>query len=653
MIALNKGLLVFPKNKVGNFLLLALLIYSVFVTVVAVQLKTQVESQARQPAGSWLEHPALQAFLATSEWQAFFYSPEVQVFLKSARFQRIVQSSEWNSLESSFELAGFAKSPEVRVLSDSEVWREFTANQSVSNFSSRVQKKGRLGYEGLWGIQNIWHSSEFSNLLGSHELNQLAGSPRLLAFLRGSELKNFVKVLLQEKIIDPDTGELDPGLKAILKSKAFTNLFESQFGEGSLAKPIRNLISDQVASNDQGAVESGSSYEAAGFLDRFRFPGWSWPGRNRGRPEPDRSRPNIDYGKILTNLFKPVLTELNLLPDYHPFGTSEILRTDAEGKPSLVRVFIPADTDELLGSLAPVYVYLIRGVIGVVVWDASYMYPMSSMLTVFGDLSPAEIIGLLTGDFDLARLMAKIEERCREPEPTLTPMPAAEEIIEAIEKHFPGQGISQILLPHWHVDHVENAPQLQEMALAKWGFRPPLRVGARDKYYPDDDNGDGIAGGEGDSIGGAETVFTQACYPGGSWVWGEDLRDGEAVAGTSYILIASPEHTYGNFRIYSDVDQVGITDGFLMTDESSANPLFTLLRALAENERLRELFKPLMVIFVEDKASSMATWEKYKTLVIDRGYPSLWLHFPDETPADQMKPPPVIEYKILPETMIF
>lgn len=307
----------------------------------------------------------------------------------------------------------------------------------------------------------------------------------------------------------------------------------------------------------------------------------------------------FDPSKILENLLSQLLSSLGLLSDNPPFGTSEVLRTDTSGKSTLARVFTASDAEGLTASLAPpVYVYLIGGSEGVVVWDATFLYPSSSMFAMFANLSPEDIIGILTGNLDLGQLMAKIGERCNDPASLPEPLPGAQKIIEAVEKHFPGQKIVEIDIPHWHVDHAENGPQLQQMAAAKWGFKPPLRIHERDKNYPDDDNGDGISGSEGDSLGGAETVFAQACYKPGDWEWGPNLSDGEQLRGTSYKVMYAPEHTWGNSRVYSDVDKVGITDGFLTTDELEGNPFMDLLRALAKNKLFSQLLEPLKVIFL-------------------------------------------------------
>ena len=53
--------------------------------------------------------------------------------------------------------------------------------------------------------------------------------------------------------------------------------------------------------------------------------------------------------------------------------------------------------------------------------------------------------------------------------------------LEAVEELFPGAPVTSILLSHWHADHTEAAPALQQAAFARWGFRPPLRIAAPDR----------------------------------------------------------------------------------------------------------------------------------------------------------------------------
>ncbi len=53
-------------------------------------------------------------------------------------------------------------------------------------------------------------------------------------------------------------------------------------------------------------------------------------------------------------------------------------------------------------------------------------------------------------------------------------------ILSALKKYFPGKPVSAIILSHWHFDHSEIAPGLQDALHKKQGYRPPIKIHKRD-----------------------------------------------------------------------------------------------------------------------------------------------------------------------------
>lgn len=254
-------------------------------------------------------------------------------------------------------------------------------------------------------------------------------------------------------------------------------------------------------------------------------------------------------------------------------GSIEVLRKDDSGQPTVVRVFLsmglgPLDDTGLMGTWS----YLIQATDGVYIFDAGMRYSIFRLLKYYlGDSCgavTADRLSECTLDLDtwLSNLNAHIDvsSRCGN---KLIHLHNTRYILDAINKYFPNQPVKEILISHWHWDHTENAPDLQAKLMlrpAQRGLIPLIRVAERDRDYPDDDNGDGIPGGERDSISGTEEVFRQACYTSGTWVVGSNLEDGEVLDGSSFRVVFTPGHTYGSVILISDQEQMTIIGPLLV-----------------------------------------------------------------------------------------
>lgn len=295
------------------------------------------------------------------------------------------------------------------------------------------------------------------------------------------------------------------------------------------------------------------------------------------------------------------------------YGEVQILLRDSHGTPTLARVWLPSETAEELRWLGN-WSYLIKGEEGVVVFDTGFKYSLMSSAKSVLDLKVVKdlLTAVLKSRLDVPALLriASLQKRCRNP--SLTPLPTAPTILKAVKRHFPNQKIREIALSHWHPDHSEDAPRLQQMAFAEWGFRPPLRIGAEDRVRPSSDG----------SLGGAEQVFTHACFEPGSWVWGQDLTDGASITGTSFRAISHPGHTLGSHSLVSEEQRVVIREGVEFMLQPDRPFLFSLLVMS-------------MKTMNEDPGSFRSSEQKLRAVVGDRRF---LVYFPHA----QYKPPSIL-----------
>jgi glyoxylase-like metal-dependent hydrolase (beta-lactamase superfamily II) len=194
-------------------------------------------------------------------------------------------------------------------------------------------------------------------------------------------------------------------------------------------------------------------------------------------------------------------------------GTIQVLDHDAAGAPLLARVALSHDLPEFAENamrLGGTWSYLIRDGDGVMVFDVGPRYPLAWWLI------PWPSWKVLTPRLD-----------------------GNAHILEALETVYPGRAITAIVLSHWHADHTEDAPELQRLAFARWGTRPPLRISA----------GDRAVRWRGPMPVGADAVFLGAGFRRADWQWGLDLREGERLGRTGYRVYGMPGHTRGNVAL--------------------------------------------------------------------------------------------------------
>ncbi len=123
----------------------------------------------------------------------------------------------------------------------------------------------------------------------------------------------------------------------------------------------------------------------------------------------------------------------------------------------------------------------------------------------------------------------------------------AEIIINTVKKYFPGKPIREILISHYHFDHSEAAPELQQKANENFGFLPPIRIHKNDteskrfvKIFKS----------------GLSCVFKKAgCQ---NWKMGENLEDGENINGTNFTVSHAPGHTTGSVALVNEKKKIVI-----------------------------------------------------------------------------------------------
>ncbi|MFZ5535048.1 MAG: MBL fold metallo-hydrolase [Patescibacteria group bacterium] len=185
--------------------------------------------------------------------------------------------------------------------------------------------------------------------------------------------------------------------------------------------------------------------------------------------------------------------------------------SETHGKPSVVRVLLVMQTFLYRYPRFGVWCYLIRSGKKVVVFDAGPRFS-----------------SLLGGKWG-----RDVDNTAR--------------ILYALDRYFPDMPVSFIAASHYHFDHVENAPHLQQRLAKRQKTVPPIRLHTNEyepkrflHVFPHS----------------LIRVFQQAGYS--DWRLGKPICDGERIAGSSYRFVHCPGHTSGNLALRSDIEKVFI-----------------------------------------------------------------------------------------------
>lgn len=118
-------------------------------------------------------------------------------------------------------------------------------------------------------------------------------------------------------------------------------------------------------------------------------------------------------------------------------------------------------------------------------------------------------------------------------------------IMQALEKYYPGKTIREILFSHFHFDHSELAPELQEHIYKKFGNIPPIRLHKMDsgkkkliRVYEQ----------------GLEKLYKKAGFK--KWKLGTFVKEGEQIKGSDFFIIHLPGHTQGTIGLISQKHKI-------------------------------------------------------------------------------------------------
>ncbi len=117
-------------------------------------------------------------------------------------------------------------------------------------------------------------------------------------------------------------------------------------------------------------------------------------------------------------------------------------------------------------------------------------------------------------------------------------------IMQALEKYYPGKTVREILFSHFHYDHSELAPELQEHIQKKYGNLPPIRLHKLDfgsKKLMRIEQG-------------LDKLYKKAGFE--NWQIGNFLKNGEKIKGTDFQVIHLPGHTEGTIGLISQKDKI-------------------------------------------------------------------------------------------------
>jgi glyoxylase-like metal-dependent hydrolase (beta-lactamase superfamily II) len=122
-----------------------------------------------------------------------------------------------------------------------------------------------------------------------------------------------------------------------------------------------------------------------------------------------------------------------------------------------------------------------------------------------------------------------------------------ERIFRALDMYFPEKPVTEILISHYHFDHLQNASDLQSAAEKRFGIKPPIRLHGKDlerkrlvKIFPT--NARRIA----QKNGHRDVLF------------GAPVKDNEPIIGTNFITVHAPGHTSGNIALVNHKERVVI-----------------------------------------------------------------------------------------------
>lgn len=143
-------------------------------------------------------------------------------------------------------------------------------------------------------------------------------------------------------------------------------------------------------------------------------------------------------------------------------------------------------------------------------------------------------------------------------------------ILYALDRYFPDMPVSFIAASHYHFDHVENAPHLQQRLAKRQKTVPPIRLHANEyepkrflHVFPHS----------------LIRVFQQAGYS--DWRLGKPICDGERIAGSSYRFVHCPGHTSGNLALRSDTEKI-VIGGYWAKPRQRVGLLLRLVTALID-----------------------------------------------------------------------
>ncbi len=128
----------------------------------------------------------------------------------------------------------------------------------------------------------------------------------------------------------------------------------------------------------------------------------------------------------------------------------------------------------------------------------------------------------------------------------------AQNIVEVVKQKFPQHRVNQVLLSHYHFDHSQSAPELQQLL----SNHPPIRVTKKDRQL--------------------KTNYLQffpnsliKIWNGEVYSLGKDLQDQEYLSDTSFQVYFASGHTTGNIALVSHVYKVIIGGWWLSVKQTT------------------------------------------------------------------------------------